>query len=95
MNENERFLVKWCEIQEDGSVKILDEQISDLLNQPMVMVAGGERTEIPKDVVLCDSCNTENPEFVETDGEYLTNAVCKDCKERFYKDLPVKSSLKS
>jgi hypothetical protein len=94
----ERFLVRIA----------TDPRIQRLVWRPMTMLFFGD-SEMDVDVVyksaiLCDACNAqlytgreEEKEcptgYVVSDGEYIYEAVCEDCRKRYYGKLPVYDSL--
>jgi hypothetical protein len=85
-----------------------DPRIQRLVWRPMTMLFFGD-SEMDVDVVyksaiLCDACNAqlytgmeEEKEYptgyVLSDGEYIYEAVCEDCRKRYYEDLPVYDTL--
>jgi hypothetical protein len=95
---SERFLVRIA----------TDPRIQRIVWRPMTMVSFGD-SEMDVDVVyksaiLCDACNAqlytgreEEKEcptgYVLSDGEYIYEAVCEDCRKRYYEDLPVYDTL--
>jgi predicted phage-related endonuclease len=94
---SERFLVRIA----------TDTRIQRIVWRPMTMLFFGD-SEMDVDVVyksaiLCDACNTqlytgmEEEEcptgYVVSDGEYIYEAVCEDCRKRYYGGLPVYDSL--
>jgi uncharacterized protein with PIN domain len=95
---SERFLVRIA----------TDPRIQRLVWRPMTMLFFGD-SEMDVDVVyksaiLCDACNAqlytgreEEKEcptgYVVSDGEYIYEAVCEDCRKRYYGGLPVYDSL--
>jgi hypothetical protein len=95
---SERFLVRIA----------TDPRIQRLVWRPMTMVSFGD-SEMDVDVVyksaiLCDACNAqlytgmeEEKEcptgYVLSDGEYIYEAICEDCRKRYYGDLPVYDTL--
>jgi hypothetical protein len=95
---SERFLVRIA----------TDPRIQRIVWRPMTMLFFGD-SEMDVDVVyksaiLCDACNAqlytgmeEEKEYptgyVLSDGEYIYEAVCEDCRKRYYEDLPVYDTL--
>jgi uncharacterized protein with PIN domain len=95
---SERFLVRIA----------TDPRIQRLVWRPMTMLFFGD-SEMDVDVVyksaiLCDACNAqlytgreEEKEcptgYVVSDGEYIYEAVCEDCRKRYYGGLPVYDTL--
>jgi hypothetical protein len=95
---SERFLVRIA----------TDPRIQRIVWRPMTMLFFGD-SEMDVDVVyksaiLCDACNAqlytgmeEEKEcptgYVLSDGEYIYEAVCEDCRKRYYGGLPVYNSL--
>jgi uncharacterized protein with PIN domain len=95
---SERFLVRIA----------TDPRIQRLVWRPMTMLFFGD-SEMDVDVVyksaiLCDACNAqlytgreEEKEYptgyVLSDGEYIHEAVCEDCRKRYYGGLPVYDTL--
>jgi hypothetical protein len=94
----ERFLVRIA----------TDPRIRRIVWRPMTMLFFGD-SEMDVDVVyksaiLCDACNAqlytgregekECPTgYVVSDGEYIYEAVCEDCRKRYYGKLPVYDTL--
>jgi hypothetical protein len=95
---SERFLVRIA----------TDPMIQRIVWRPMTMLFFGD-SEMDVDVVyksaiLCDACNAqlytgreEEKEcptgYVVSDGEYIYEAVCEDCRKRYYEDLAVYDTL--
>jgi hypothetical protein len=95
---SERFLVRIA----------TDPRIQRIVWRPMTMLFFGD-SEMDVDVVyksaiLCDACNAqlytgreEEKEcptgYVVSDGEYIYEAVCEDCRKRYYGKLTVYDTL--
>jgi uncharacterized protein with PIN domain len=94
----ERFLVRIA----------TDPRIQRIVWRPMTMLffgdSGMDVDVVYKSAILCDACNTqlytgmeEEKEYptgyVVSDGEYIYEAVCEDCRKRYYGGLPVYDSL--
>jgi hypothetical protein len=95
---SERFLVRIA----------TDPRIQRIVWRPMTMLFFGD-SEMDVDVVyksaiLCDACNAqlytgreEEKEcptgYVVSDGEYIYEAICEDCRKRYYGKLTVYDTL--
>jgi hypothetical protein len=94
----ERFLVRIA----------TDPRIQRIVWRPMTMLffgdSGMDVDVVYKSAILCDACNAqlytgregekECPTgYVVSDGEYIYEAVCEDCRKRYYEDLPVYDTL--
>jgi hypothetical protein len=94
----ERFLVRIA----------TDPRIQRIVWRPMTMLLFGDSgmdvDVVYKPAILCDTCNAqlytgreEEKEYptgyVLSDGEYIYEAVCEDCRKRYYEDLPVYDTL--
>jgi hypothetical protein len=94
----ERFLVRIA----------TDPRIQKIVWRPMTMVFFGDSDMdvdlVYKSAILCDVCNSqvytgrEEEEglptgYVVSDGEYIYEVVCEDCRKRYFGKLPVYDSL--
>ena len=94
----ERFLVRIA----------TDPRIQRIVWRPMTMVLFGDSDMdvdlVYKSAILCDVCNSqvytgrEEEEglptgYVVSDGEYIYEVVCEDCRKRYFGKLPVYDSL--
>jgi len=92
---SEDVLVKFQEFTpnmdnpEEPELIVLSPTIYNQIMRPMVITGFndegvGSSTEIEKEIILCDGCNDDNPEYVLTDGEYLYRTVCEVCRKKYY-----------
>jgi hypothetical protein len=94
----ERFLVRIA----------TDPRIRRIVWRPMTMVSFGDSgmdvDVVYKSAILCDACNAqlytgmeEEKEcptgYVLSDGEYIYEAICEDCRKRYYGKLTVYDTL--
>jgi hypothetical protein len=94
----ERFLVRIA----------TDPRIQRIVWRPMTMVSFGDSgmdvDVVYKSAILCDACNAqlytgreEEKEcptgYVLSDGEYIYEAICEDCRKRYYGKLTVYDTL--
>lgn len=82
------YLIKWLRLE---SKSILNIDVAYSLGQPMKIWDDlGRITFIPRKEIICDFCNGLFPEYVETDGNYLYNAICEKCRNKYYSDMEVR-----
>lgn len=76
---------------DDEFITVLNYRLWKLINKPMQFISGdGEVEYMEKDVILCDGCNDTQPEYVMTDGDYLSRTVCEKCRQRYFKNMEIR-----